>query len=700
MAVLTQLLQALGLVAGPTTVSASPASRLVLSWPPNPTPMVQGSVVSPSGALDRADSPHPRVVAFLAPETTLRGLGETVATWLHSIAAPSQPIPTALTVTHAVMAYNEKVLDLKGATAVLSGAVPGPILKFPAWEVGRGVRLPVELDASGRPTTDVATWVALAARTGPVAQAWDALVDLTPRPLSLPDHAADIAAAAAVVSGHAHVADAAGDVRTSLLTNPSKALYETLALLAEADAAPAGEQTAFATALVGTALSPDELALLATTLPGAVVLRALYRRLVVAAGTAGHAPAVDAAVTALNQALGIGGTGPADLGTTTPTVVPSELPVSAGWSVRPDVTKNTPRDLNLERLDGRHDLVQGRAIYGGKLASIAGYRGPSYKGNAAYETSKFVSNHAAEVTGGADARRLARLAIVEAIGPNEGYLDSVRLLDAGIMSIGVQQWTVHVDNELDVLLWVLAQNHPDDYDAHLGIYGLRLKLTASWPVGTRGFPQGAPRTVTQARGVPGAANVPMPAPVPAPAQPPDRLHFFEGAADPSHPGNFVFDHTRWAGRTRSAVLCSRALQLLEINTAVGRFDRILAEGKTWTVAGHARTVDQLVTSTQGAAQLLDQHINVPGHVEDDIKTAIAHTAVTPAADANGLTDAWLTAFEAQYLVAVRYGPQTSGVFKIDFHDPNPPHKLLHRGRQSYILSKGFSTTPHSFAAGW
>lgn len=700
MAVLTQLLQALGLVTGPTSVTASPASRLTLPWPPNPTPMVQGPVVSTSGALDRATAPHPRVVAFLAPETTLRGLGETVATWLHSIVAPAQPIPDPLTVTHALMAYNEDVLDLKGTMAVLNGAVPGPLLVLPAWEVGRGLRLPVELDASGRPMTDLATWSALAARASGVAQAWDALVDLTPRPLALPNHAADAAAAAAVVSGHAHISDAAGDVRTSLLTNPSKALYATLALLAAADAAPAGEQTAFVTALVGTAFSPDELALLASTLPGAVVLRALYRRLVVAAGAAGHPAAVDASVAALNRALGLGGTAPADLGATTPTVVPSELPVSPGWSVRPDAAKKPTTDLNLERLDGRHDLVQGRAIYGGALASIAGYHGPAYRGNAAYETSKFVSDHAAEVTAGADARRLARLAIVEAIGPNEGYLDSVRLLDAGILSIGVQQWTVHVDNELDVLLWELAQNHPDDYDAHLGIYGLRLSLTGSWPAGTRGFPQGAPRSVTQARAVPGAANAPMPAPVPAPAQPPDRLHFFEGAADPNHPSHFVFDHTRWAGRTRSAVLCSRAIQLLEIDTAMGRFDRILAEGKTWTVAGQPMTIDQLVTSTQGAAQLLDQHINAPGHVQTDVKTAIARTAVTPAADANGLTDAWLTAFEAQYLVAVRYLAQSSGVYKTDVHDPNPPHKLLHQGRQSYILSKGLSTTPHSFAAGW
>jgi hypothetical protein len=38
------------------------------------------------------------------------------------------------------------------------------------------------------------------------------------------------------------------------------------------------------------------------------------------------------------------------------------------------------------------------------------------------------------------------------------------------------------------------------------------------------------------------------------------------------------------------------------------------------------------------------------------------------------------------------------VYKTDVLDAKG--KVVHRGRQSYILSKNLSTTPHSFDPGW
>lgn len=694
MAVLTELLQALGLIEQPSTAPGDPAKGLTLSWPPDPTPLAQGPVTSTSGALDRATSPHPRVVAFVAPETTLRGLGQTVTAWLRTISAPAQPIPDALSVTHAIMAYNQDVLGIDRAIAVQSGAVPGPLLVFPAWEVGRGVRLPVERDAAGRCTTDAALWVTHAAHAAPVAAAWNALIDLTPTPLAIPDRTADAATAAALIAAHPHLADAADELRTDLLTNPSKALYEFMAVWAASDPAAGGEQTSLLTALVTTALSADELELLATTMPGAAVLRAMYRRLAAAATPAGHAASVDTAVAALNTALKITGATAVDLSSTTPGAVARELPVSPAWTTRPDVAKKPPTDSNGERLDGRHVVVMGRAIYGGVVATEGRCSGPAYVGTGPYETSTYVRNHP-EVAAGADARRLARLNVVEQIGPNEAYLDGVRLRDLAIMSVGVQQWSVHVDNEFDPWLWTLSQEHPDDYDVHFGSYGLRLSLTATWPAGTPGFPPGAPRAASQSKAVPGGANVAMPAPQDKhPESPPDRVIFFGGTVGPQLPPQFRYDDTPWAGRVRSAVLCSFAVRMLAIDTAIARFDRIRAEVGPWQVGGQNRTIDELITSTQGAAQLLDVHINAPGHVNDDVRTAIQHTSVTPVVDANGITDDWLTAFETQYLLRCRY---LASVCKTSFVDAQG---RFNRGRQTYIVSKGMSTNPHSFDEGW
>lgn len=699
MAVVTQVLEAFGLLGSPATRRANASAHLVLSWPASTTPVRAGAVVSPSGALGRGASPTARVVAFVAPETTLRGLGETVFTWLSTIPAPQVPVPVALDVTRALLAYNAEELDLTTVVGVVNGTIVGPRRIFPAWEVGHGIRLPIELQ-NGVPTTDLAVWTRLAATSKADHSAWDALLDLLPEALELPDHDADAVASAGVVTAHPVLAEAAPDLREALLTNPFRALYSTLALLTAAD--DVGGASDLVTALVLDALDADELSLLAASRSGASVLRALYRRLAAAAaaGGAGNPARVDQAVAALNMSLGIVGASPVDLAVTTPSVVPVELPTSPGWLTRPDVPGKTPAptDTNGERRDGRHDLVHGRDFYAGRLYTIGSYRGPAYRGNPELEAAQFVHDHRLEVTAGADPRTLARLAVVEAVAPNEGYLDSVRLLDRAILSIGVQQWTVHVDDELDVLLWQLSVEHPDDFDTHFGIHGLRLQISATWPAGTRGMASGSPRRVVQQQAVPGGANLDMPAAGTAPVPPAVRLQFFGGAPDPTHPGQYRFDHTAWAGRIRSAVRCSRPLQLLQIQAAVRRFDRILAEGRTWTVGGQPRTIDQLVTSAQGAAQLLDQHINVPGHVGDDIASAIAHTTTLPIADAGGLTNSWLSAFESRYLVAVRYGPQSSGVYKTDVFGSN--NKLLHRGRQSYILSLGLSTVPHSFDGGW
>lgn len=680
MALVTDLLQALGVVNLPFA-APGPEATLNLRWPDGS--LQSGPVQTTSGSLDRATSPRPRVVAFVAPETTVRGLALAVLGWLETIPAAGT-LPEPLTIARALLAYHRADL---GLPQLIATGVPSRNPTFAAWTVGRGVRLPIEVTSSGL-VTDLPLWTTLAGTADP---SWDALLDLPPQPLDLPDPDADRAWAAGLLAAHPTIADAAPATREELLLNPSRAVYQLLALLAAVDGPGVDDPTSFWTALVNTALSPDELTLLAAALPGSIVLRALYRRLSVAAATAGHDPSIDTAITNLNAALGVAASGPVDLNVANPTVVPQELPTSLGWQTRPDAN-HAARDATGERTDGQHQLVLGRSFYAGRWAPDGRFTGPAYEGTPPYAPQTYAAAHPGDVDDGGDPRLAARFRVMELIAPNEGYLDSIRLRDKGIVSIGVQQWTVHVDTELNVLLWDLLTDHPDDFDAHLGVHGLRLTLTASWPAGTPDL-AGRPRTVTLGRAVPGGVNVPMPAPDPAPDQPDDRLRFFGGAPDPQHAQHFVFGRPAlWAGWLRSASHCSQPLRVLQLRTAANRFGRILAEGHTWTVGGTAFTIDALVTSEQGAALLLDQHINAPGYFPKDVQTAVNHVSVTPATDANGLTTAWLTAFETQHRIAIRYLPS---IQKLDITVDGK----VRRGRQSFLLGLHRDTTPHSFG-GW
>jgi hypothetical protein len=681
----SDLLRQLGLLTA-SARTPSPAEQLALVWP-SAGAVVEGPVLTTAGGLDRATSPRPRVVVLLAPETTLRGLGELVHRRLATIAAPSRPVPDALLLARAVLAYHA---DELGLTA-LTGTSGAPVPLMPGWLVGRGVRLPVEVLTSGQQVTDLGRWADLAAGAD---AAWDTVLDWPPEPLDLPDHDADQVWAQSLLTDQPAPEDAAAVVREALLLNPSREVHRLLALAAALDTTGPARQDAVWTALLGTALSPDELGLLATTVPGAVVLRAAYRRMAARSAQAGHPVAVDQAVAALDAALGIPGTAAVDLASFGPATLPLELPVSEGWGTRPDASGHPARDHNGERRDGRHALVLGRDVHAGRWAAEGAYLGPAYVGTPELAVGAYVAAHQADVEGAADARTLARLEVVAAIAGNEGFLDAVRQRDRGILSVGVQQWSVHVDDELTVLWSELAAAHPDDFDAHLGVYGLRLTQTGTWPGTPEGMPAGATRTVTLSLAGTGPAGTPLPAPDPAPDHPPDRLQLFGGAADPAHPGRFRFDSATWSARTRSAARSSRALQLLELTVAAERFGRIRAEGRTWTVGGSSLTVDRLVTSTQGAAQLLDQHVNAPGHVTPDVATAVASVDVSPATDVGGaLTVVWLTAFETAYLDAVRYG---AGVVKTDTTSSTG---TTLRGRQSRILAQGLATAPGSFA-GW
>jgi hypothetical protein len=58
--------------------------------------------------------------------------------------------------------------------------------------------------------------------------------------------------------------------------------------------------------------------------------------------------------------------------------------------------------------------------------------------------------------------------------------------------------------------------------------------------------------------------------------------------------------------------------------AIERFDRVIRRVGNLTVNGVNRPVNEVFTSEHGAALILDQHINAPGNVRNNLQAAITH----------------------------------------------------------------------------
>jgi len=670
------VIDALGLSSSTGPLLAPPP---LWSWPPAPLQLVEGSVQTTAGGWDRTTSPKPRVVVAAGPETTLRGVAVTVQGWLSSISMPATPVPDLTTTMRSLIAYNAGALGLAAAVA------PGAAVRYPplpAWRVGALLALPLEWSGAGvpAPVVDVAGLATLANAYDVV---WDGVADLAPAPLPFPDASADSADAQSLLTGIASITDVCAPVRGRLLANPSATLTATLALLAAIDAGAAADQQTFATTLVTTTLATDELALLATLTPGAIVLRALYRRLAAAAAGAGATPATAAAISALNGALGVPGTAAADLTQTGPSVVPGEPAASTGWRIRPD-TNYHPADANGEPVDGWHELVLGRSIYCGQKISYGGtfaFSGPAFAGTKALKARAALAANLALVNPTNAAGLGARLDVAARIAGNEGGVDAVRLADRALWSVGMQQWSAHHDDELTLLLFKLCAADPDAFDAHFGVYGLGLD---PMPDGSGQVPNAVGLTSVPA----GGTVTPLaPAPADDSAVATDRLTFLGGYQKGAHHFTFVNPaddtvRTPWAARTRSAARCSRSLILTELLHAASRFDRILSEHQQLTIGTTTLALSSVITSRHGAGQLLDQHINAPGKVGASLNTAAGHA---PALTLSGGVPAatWVSAFEALYQHYVAYGSST-----------------LTSQRVGLVDNAGLDATPGSFAAGW
>lgn len=664
MTVLADVFDSLGVL------GVSTDARNVLIWPlPDPpgTPprLVEGMLAHPSGDLSQDGALRPRLSAFLGQGSNLTGVAAELATLLAQITnrTTTAPVPTRRDVGLALTTYSATHLGATWTDRLLVG------LRLP---------LPIEIDAAtGDWVTNLETvraWrdAALLDRRGSLYDTAAALPIEDPDTLRT-DVATDLAAAGGL--------DAlATPLAVRLLTNPFEVVFRVVEVFRQVRARVAADEPRLAVAMLA-GLVRHQVDLLAWTSAGHAVLRRLWWAL--SGPAAAGLPLAEQAGLARARRMVADGLGlrlrpgavddwhhPDEVG---PTVLPHELTLPASASAHPtrdalELAKAAP----AESRDGAHVMVLGRDVCAGSMNRYRSYRGPAHGGRV--DVTAFIATHRAEIGATPASPRIqARVEIVAAIAPNEGWVDAARLRDMGMVSTGMQQWTVHGNDEMTVLLEHFRGLAPDQFDLYFGRHQLGLRIwtrkelpAAAAPPGaadvTLANPEADPAVVADPRRLPAdpAAHFPrfvtlfrilaggVPERMPRGTGDP-RFSFFGGTKDPTR---IVFA-PRWAALVRIASLCSIEYRVAQVQTAAHRFDRIVRGAGTHAVPGIPGVkwpVTALFTSQYGAALLLDAHINAPGNVPNDIATAIDNT---PGAALVGgsLASAWLVTLAERYQVA-------------------------------------------------
>ncbi|MGS2616234.1 hypothetical protein ACVCAH_17170 [Micromonospora sp. LZ34] len=608
-----------------------------------PAGSVAGASTTVAGTLQnavggrRTPAQRPTLSLFLGPGATLRGTAYWLLKTIKPAGAPDATPYDEMRVARALWAWNRDYLATLGGPA--------------AWRTGLWLPVPVEIAGGGAQW--VTDWDTVAGWADGLSVGLGISLDEPAQHLPLPDPAALSRAVAAGLAGR-DLDEVADDVERDLIGNPFEAVFRIVEVLRQVRADDPDDAVELAATLVGR-LAGWELA----TLAGVTAGHALLRRLWAIVGPADDGDAEDAR-DALGPALGLTRTGsgqwqPPDV--IGPTVVPDELPPVPP---APPVKGKKPAPQGLrspwkeptENPGGRHTMVLGRDLCVGVTDSHVQknktvWTGPAYAGR--LDPGAFIRAQAATI--GLDApHEQARLRIVELIAPNEGRLDGSRGADNATLSTGIQQWSAHANQELPVLLARFKWAAPDHYDLFFGMYGLQVEL--SWrgadekeagaevadPAQVRaanpeafaadGTPhQGkdyAPRYATLFDVPPGGGRRRLPEPPQSPGAVLPRHAFFGATGQ----GKVFTIAPEWCGRVRLAALCSVPYDLVQVWTAVWRFERLARQpkdGATLTVRGQALRIRDFVTSEFAAALMLDQHINEPYAVTAAIDRAVART---------------------------------------------------------------------------
>jgi hypothetical protein len=571
--------QILALVAGARPPAIGDEARNVLRYPATAPATVRTDVLSHTeGGLTTDGELRPRVSVLLGPGATFQGIADgLLALYVTAAGAPGgTPAPTRDELARAIIVYNRLYL---------------PTTTWELYAAGLRLPLPVEIDQAS------AAWIVNADTVrqwaGEFDGAWLSHLTTAPAPLDLPDpmvalpqEATDLLSGFPPPSPPSPERALGAELMARILRNPFAAVFLVLEVFRHLDG-----RTVDVTLSLLDGMVDHQAALLGATSAGNGLLRYFDTALTGApAGT--DQTRLDRDRNLISGALFTAPSGPR---------APfSELPETAGQLKDRGPVPDTAVGP-VAPPGGVHRLVRGRDVGVGKVRQYPNtgtgtkYRGPAYAGG--LPPGPFAAADAARLP--QDVPSQARLEIVVGIAANEGNLDAIRQRDFGILSSGIHQWSAHSAPELGALISRFKGLAPEEYELFFRMYGLDVI-----PAAIAGDFQWQSLD---------ASDNPTPLITWAQIQ-----AFFEGTTDAQ--GVRVFG-TTWAARFRLAPLASEAYRRCEILEAIARFDRIKRDVGAITVAANDVPVQQLITSKQGAALLLDSHINKPAAVGPTLKAA-------------------------------------------------------------------------------
>lgn len=561
----------LRLVAGATPPPITREATNVLHFPAEaPAAVRPGVLAHAQGGLTTDASLRPRVSVLLGPGATFQGVAQTLMPLYATAAAAGGPQPPTLEeLARAVVVYNRLYL---------------PVTTWAEHRVGLRLPVPIEIEQPS------GTWITNAdsvrVEAGAFEGGWTRRLTTPPTMLVPPDPLVELPQAANdLIHAHPTAADLGAHLMAMVLTNPSAAVLVLFEVLRRPPAPAEAIDVALA---VLDGMVSHQVALLASTSAGQGVLRRLDAVLATAPGSTDPAR-LQRGRELLTGALFLTAGGQR--------VPPRELPETATQLAPRGPAANSQA---AEPHGGSHRLVLGYDLTVGVVGSdklAPNYTGPAYRGR--FPPAPFIAADAARLP--QDATSASRLRIVTGIAPNEGFLDAIRMRDAGILSSGIQQWSAHAARELPALLFRFKSLAPEEFSLYFGMYGLDvLPHSGSTHVG---------QFILNDVDADGLST---------PMDYAATRRFFDGTVDALAHVTFG---TRWASRFRLAAVTSELYRRCQVLEAMARFDRVKRDVGSITVAGSAVPVETLITSEQGAALLLDSHINKPADVKPLLQAA-------------------------------------------------------------------------------
>jgi hypothetical protein len=608
--------------------------------------VVDGTLTYATGGV-ATESLVPRVCAIVGRDATLRGVAAVIKPILDK-STSTTPKQSVDDIAKALYTYNSAYL-----------ADPTTGTPMAQWRVGLRLTLPIEIDLGSNPATPVeqhlvvnraqmAAWTTAFGTTP--TNLLDKKAPTLPFPTGSPNGSAlpvklDAARDAALATlGTGSITAVAQTYVPRLLANPYEVVFEFVEAVRQLRLTNQADELQFVLD-VAENFTTEQAYTIGTLTAGHAALRRMWDTL---SGRVTPPSADQTRYDTARQVVAFGARlhfvgpmpvwdSPEEYG---PDVAPIEPPLQAG---KPIAT-STKQVITVS--------VLGREVDVGKTASIqTGWHGPDNAGSwKLNSTTPTVAPIVAQITAAAfpspTVKRQACLDVVTRIAVNEGGYDAVQMADKGVLSVGLQQWTIAANNELTVLLHKFKKTNPEHYDLFIGMYGLQPRLWAGISGGAE--KPGATAADISAANKYDASSVPTTAsdygddiatyvaldevPRNAPKDPltagTKRVNFLGTQADTDLKRN-------WCARFRLATQCSLDWNVIELQVAVFRFQRLLDDykSKTFNVVKPSQglasgfsgnhAVTELFPSPFAAALLFDQHINAPNRGPQNVTDAIA-----------------------------------------------------------------------------